>query len=472
MVNHIPQFWPAAAEIFVLVMICVIMLIDLFLSTKQKIVTYALSQITLIIAFAITYHLLGMSSVVTFNGQFINDQLSGLLKLGIYVAAFLVLWYARGYNRKSSIKQGEFHVLALLSILGAMVLVSANSLLLLYIGLELLSLPLYAMVAISRKRARSSEAGMKYFVMGALASGLLLYGMSLVYGMTSSIQLDAIAKAVPLNHDVFVAGLVLMTVAITFKLGAVPFHLWAPDVYEGAPVSVTTYVATVPKLAAFGMLVRLVVFSMPQLKPEWMQLLTVLGVISLFGGNVMALVQTNIKRLLAYSTIANVGFFLIPLGMGTTEGLNAALFYLFVYVITTAGVFGMILLMSKAGLDAEKISDFKGLNRRHSWYAAMMMLLMFSMAGIPPLLGFDAKFLVIYHLMGHAHYYLSIFMLIMSVVASYYYVRVVKVMYFDEATDSTAVKPAYDIGAMVSINSLFVLVAGIFPAMLLVMLRV
>lgn len=471
MVGSIPQFWPAAAEIFVLVMTCVIMLVDLFLSHKQKVVTYLLTQLTLVVAFCITFSLLG-NKAVTFNGQYINDQLSDLLKLGVYVVAFLVFWYARDYNKKASIRVGEFHILGLLSILGAMVLVSANSLLLLYIGLELLSLPLYAMVAISRRRAKGSEAGMKYFIMGALASGLLLYGMSLVYGMTGSLALNIIAKSLPLNHLVFVTGLVLMTVAITFKLGAIPFHLWAPDVYEGAPVSVTTYVATVPKLAAFGMLVRLIVFSMPQLKAEWMQLFMILGCLSLFGGNVMALVQTNIKRLLAYSTIANVGFFLIPLGMGNQLGLNAAIFYLFVYVITTAGVFGMILLMSKAGMDAEKVTDFKGLNSRNSWYAAMLMLLMFSMAGIPPLLGFDAKLMVIYHLMGQGYYELSTFMLIMSVVASFYYVRVVKVMYFDKPTDTSAVKPCWDMGAMVSLNSLFVLAAGLFPAALLVLLKV
>lgn len=464
--TNLPIFSAATAEIFVLIMACVILIVDLFLSEKNKIVTYLLSQLTLIIVFIISASQFGDARIITFHDEFVLDNLAILLKLAMYVALFFVFWYSRSYNGKAKILKGEFHLLALLSMLGGMVLVSSNTLLTVYLGLELLSLPLYAMVAMSRSRADGSEAAMKYFVMGAIASGLLLYGMSLVYGMTGSIDLSVIAHAAVNSQTlgVYQCGMVLMVCAIAFKMGAVPFHMWAPDVYQGSPTSVTIYLATVPKLAGFGMMLRLIIFALVHMKADWTVLLSFLGVISLFGGTVMALVQTNIKRLFAYSTIANVGFIFIALGIGSKESLDSALFYTLVYVMTTVGAFGLLLLMSRAGVDAETISDLTGLNKRNAWHAAMMMLLLFSMAGIPPLLGFDAKLLVISHLVNASHYYMAIFALLMSVIGAYYYLRVVKVMYFDAPKHCESVRSPWDMTLALSVNGLAVLVLGLFPA--------
>lgn len=466
--NQLPQFSAASAEIFILIMACIILIADLFVSEKSKIVTYLLSQITLVVAFILSAMQLGMPQIITFHQEFILDNLAILLKLAMYIATFFVFWYARSYNLRAKIQRGEFHVLALLSMLGGMVLVSSNTLLTAYLGLELLSLPLYAMVAMSRTRAQGSEAAMKYFVMGAIASGLLLYGMSLVYGVTGTIDLNLIVKAAVTHQTlgIFQCGLVLIVAAISFKMGAIPFHLWAPDVYEGSPTSVTSYLATVPKLAAFGMMLRLIVLAMPSLKPEWTGLLSVLGVISLFGGTVMALVQSNIKRLLAYSTIANVGFIFIALGMGSKDSLQSALFYTVIYVLTSLGAFGMLLLISRAGVDAEFVDDLKGLNKRNAWYAGMMLLLLLSMAGIPPLIGFDAKLYVIMHLVNLGDFAMAIFALIMSVIGSYYYLRVIKVMYFDEPDCTDTVRSPWDMSLAISVNGLAVLGFGLFPSVL------
>ena len=466
-----PIFSLAAAEIFVLGMILFITLVDAFFNkNNKKFVLYFLTQATLVISFIISACQFHSPCTISFEGQFILDPLACLLKCVIYLLAFLVFWYSRTYNNNNKIQTAEFYLLSLLSILGSMVLISAASLLTLYLGLELLSLPLYALVAIARRRAEGSEAAIKYFIMGALASGLLLYGMSLIYGMTGSLLLSDIAAA---NHtldpSVFVLGLVLVIVAICFKLGAIPFHLWVPDVYEGAPTSVALYVATIPKVAAFGMLCRLILQGMPTWNIEWQEIFMLLGALSLFGGNLMALVQTNLKRLLAYSTIANVGFILIALGMGSPHSAKSALIYLLVYVFTTAGVFGILLLLSKAGIEAETFEDLKGLNKRNSWLAFMLCLLMLSMAGIPPLLGFDAKLLVIYHLMAMGKISMAIFALVMSVIGSYYYLRVIKYMYFDEPDVQTPVKISWDLNCLISLNSLVMLALGIFPNVLFIL---
>ncbi len=467
----LPIFSAAMPEIFMLGMILLIMLVDAFFKNAKKFALYFLTQLTLIISFVMTawqFHgAIHEPSLVTFNGQYVLDPLGCLLKCVLYLLAFMSFWYSRSYNQNAKIQTAEFYLLTLLSVLGGMILISAHTLLILYLGLELLSLPLYALVAISRRRAEGSEAAMKYFVLGALASGLLLYGMSLLYGMTGSLDLSAIACVTntPLT-SLFLVGMVLVIVAITFKLGAIPFHLWAPDVYEGSPTSVTIYVATVPKIAAFGMLCRLVLEGFPHWSMDWQEIFNVLGVVSLVGGNLMALVQNNIKRLLAYSTIANVGFILIALGMGVSSGAQPALFYLMVYAVSTAGVFGILLLMSRAGVDAETFEDLKGLNKRNPWMAFMLCLLLLSIAGIPPLVGFDAKFLIIYQLMGLGHFGMAIFVLIMSVIGSYYYLRVLKSMYFEEPDVLTSVKISWDLSCLMSLNGLAVLVLGIFPGVL------
>ncbi len=483
-----PLFSAASAEIFIACMILVLMLLDAFIPAfnhgnpqafNKKTGLYWLSQLTLIIAFFITLfqwhgfltasatHSVGF--VITFNQQFIADPLSCLLKLALYLFAFLSFCYGRAYNNQSKISVAEYHLLGLLSLLGGMVLVSGNTLLTLYLGLELLSLPLYALVALSRRRQEGSEAAMKYFVMGAIASGLLLYGMSLIYGMTGSIDLSVISslnsQTPGLDIPVLLAGLVLVITGMLFKLGAVPFHMWVPDVYEGSPISVTTFLATVPKIAAFGMICRLVLHGFVNWGHEWSEIFNLLGVLSIFVGNLIALTQTNIKRLLAYSTIANIGFVLIALSLNSPLGAQSALLYLLIYGFTTAGAFGVLLLMSKGGLDAQTIQDFKGLNKRHSWIAFILTLLLLSMAGIPPLVGFDAKLFIVLNLINLGHVYLAIFLVIMSVTASYYYLKIIKAMYFEEPHESAGpiVKSALSFFSILSLNSLLVLILGIFP---------
>lgn len=469
----LPVFSAAMPEMFLLGMVLIMMLIDAFFKNAKRFALYFLTQCSLMISFIMSvsqFHMMG--ALITFNGQFVLDPLACVLKCVLYVLAFVIFWYSRGYNQHAKIHSAEFYFLTLLSLLGGMVLISANTLLVVYLGLELLSLPLYALIAISRRRAEGSEAAMKYFVMGAIASGLLLYGMSLIYGLSGTLNLSQIALLSPDQIQmsrVFLLGVVLVIIAIAFKLGAVPFHLWAPDVYEGAPTSVTIYVSTVPKIAAFGMLTRLVLLGLPHWNLDWQWIFNLLGVISLLGGNLMALVQHNIKRLLAYSTIANIGFILISLGMGREAGAQSALFYLIIYVISTVGVFGILLLMSRAGLDAEAFDDFQGLNKRNPWIAFMLALLMLSTAGIPPLAGFDAKFLIITQLINLGHWSLGIFALVMSVIGSAYYLRILKAMYFEEPERTTAIKLSWDLKGLVSLNGLVVLFLGIFPSVLLLL---
>jgi len=466
---NLHEFIPALPEIFILIMICVIMMLDLFLDDEHRGFTYALTQLTLIVAAVITWRLYGMHAIV-FSGQFVFDKLAAVLKFFIYLMGFALLMYGRTYVPDHKMPRGEFHVLVLLSLLGAMVLVSANSLLTLYIGLELMSLPLYAMVAMQRHVKRSSEAAMKYFVMGAMASGLLLFSFSFIYGLSGTILLPQIMTAHILGAHTYILmfALVFAIVAIAFKFAAVPFHMWAPDVYEGAPVVVTAFLGTIPKLAAFALLMRLVVGGFHLRFAEWHVVLTVLGILSIFFGNILALVQTNLKRLFAYSTISHIGFIFLAVALGTSAAYDAALYYAVVYVIMAVGGFGMILVISHK-TEAENISDFTGLNFRNSWLAAMMLLLMLSMAGIPPLVGFDAKLYVIMALVNQHHYIIATYGLLMSVVGAYYYLRVVKVMYFDKPTTNKTLTTTVDGFIAASVNGLLVLLLGIFPAMLVVL---
>jgi NADH-quinone oxidoreductase subunit N len=377
-----------------------------------------------------------------------------------------VFLYSRRYLEQRNIAASEFYLLALLSMLGAMVLVSANTLLTVYLGLELLSLPLYALVAIRRDSGRAAEAAMKYFVMGALASALLLYGMSLVYGATGSIVLSEIAGQTA-NTPVMLFGAVFFIVGVCFKLGAVPFHMWVPDVYEGSPTATTLYLGSVPKLAAFAMLVRLLVQAMPGLGAHWQLVLMVIAVLCLVGGNLAALMQRNMKRLLAYSTIGHVGFILLGVSVNAFNGVGAALFYVIIYVLMAVGGFAMVLLLSNNEMEADKIEDFAGLNSRHSWLALMMLLLMFSMAGIPPLVGFTAKLVVLKSLVAQGDYYLAGLALLMSVVAAFYYIRVVKIMYFEAPHHHTPITIEKDAFLGISVNGLLMLALGLLPAALL-----
>lgn len=466
-----PDFMSALPEMFLLGMVCFILLLDLFLSERNRVVTYLLAQSTLLGALLLTVSLYEEGRALTFSDTFVHDPMGSVLKVFIYLATFLVFLYAKDYLRARNMFKGEFYVLGLFGVLGMNVLVSAHSLLTIYLGLELLSLSMYAMVALQRDAVPASEAAMKYFVLGAMASAMLLYGMSMLYGITGSLDLGQIntsTAALENNTMLLTFALVFIVIGVAFKLGAVPFHMWLPDVYHGAPTAVTLYLSSAPKLAAFAMLMRLLVDGLAGLQAQWEGMLILLTVLSLAAGNIIAIAQTNLKRMLAYSAISHVGFLLLGVLSGTQAGYAAAMFYAIVYVIMGLGGFGMIVLLSRAGFEADTIDDFKGLNERSPWFALMMLILMFSMAGVPPFLGFWSKLAVIQAALGADLVWLAAVAVVFSVIGAYYYLRVVKVMYFDKA-DSVApvVSAALDLRVVLSANSLAVLGLGLFPGGLL-----
>ncbi|MCW8982917.1 MAG: NADH-quinone oxidoreductase subunit NuoN, partial [Gammaproteobacteria bacterium] len=431
---EMPQFLLALPELFLLGMICTILILDLFFSDEQRSATYLLAQATIAVTAVLTLNLWGDGRDVTFSGLFVLDPMATLLKLGVYAAVFTTFLYSRRYLLERDMYRGEFYVLGLSAMLGMMVMISANSFLSIYLGLELLSLSLYAMVAMQRDSVTASEAAMKYFILGAMASAMLLYGMSMIYGATGSLNLTEINQILSSGDRdslVLIFGLVFMLVGVAFKLGAVPFHMWVPDVYHGAPTAVTQFISTAPKLAAFAMLMRILVDGLPSLQSQWHDILTILAVLSIIIGNVVAIAQTNIKRMLAYSGISHIGFLLMGVLAATPEGYSSAMFYAMVYVLMGLGGFGMVILMSRAGFEADELNDFKGLNKRSPWYALMVMFLMFSMAGVPPLLGFWAKLAVIQSVIAVELYSIAIIAVVFSVVGAYYYLRVIKLVYFD-----------------------------------------
>ncbi|HFD80581.1 MAG TPA: NADH-quinone oxidoreductase subunit NuoN [Gammaproteobacteria bacterium] len=452
-------------EIFVLSMICAILVLDLFLKDSERIIGYWLAQITLVLAAVITLSLDSGQSQLVFSGTYIADSMGAVLKVFIYIITGLAFLYSRHYLSERGLFKGEFYVLGLFGMLGMMVMVSAHSLLTVYLGLELLSLSLYAMVAFNRDAYPCSEAAMKYFVLGALASGMLLYGMSILYGLTGTLDLGLIAGALSqrgIDAPVIFATTFLV-VGLAFKLGAVPFHMWIPDVYQGAPTPVTLYLGSAPKISAFAMVMRLLVDSVGPVHAEWQGMLIVLAVLSLAIGNVVAIAQTNLKRMLAYSTISHVGFLLLGILAGTQQGYAAAMFYIITYALMAAGAFGMIILLSRAGFEADEIDDFKGLNQRNPWFAFMMLILMFSMAGVPPTVGFYAKLSVLQAVVDIDMLWLAAVAVFFSVIGAYYYIRVVKVMYFDDAGDTQPLAPGFDIRFGLTTNGLAVLLLGLFP---------
>ncbi len=463
---------PAAAEIFLLSAVCVILVVDLFISDERRYLTYGLTQIALLVTAVISAGAANAGPTFAFSGLFVSDAFSGVLKTGVCLTVAVGLVYSRSYLGPRGMYRGEYFVLALFATLGMMVMVSANHFLALYLGLELLSLSLYAMVALARDSARSTEAAMKYFVLGALASGMLLYGMSMVYGATASLGIAEVIAAVQAgqaNMTILKFGLVFIVAGIGFKLGAVPFHMWVPDVYHGAPTAVTLLIGTAPKLAAFAFIARLLVEALgaQELIVEWRQMLVLLSVASLIVGNVVAIAQTNLKRMLAYSTISHMGFLLLGVLSGTTEGYSAAMFYVAVYVIMGLGAFGMILLMSRQGYEAEELEDLKGLNQRHPWYAFVMLVMMFSMAGIPPTVGFWAKLSVLQAVVSIGYVWLAVIAVLFSLVGAFYYVRVVKLMYFDAPAQREAMQVGVDCRVLMSVNGIAVLVLGMVPGALL-----
>jgi proton-translocating NADH-quinone oxidoreductase, chain N len=466
-----PDFMPALPEMFLLGMVCFILLLDLFLSERSRVVTYLLAQSTLLGALLLTVSLYEEGRALTFSDTFVHDPMGSVLKVFIYLATFLVFLYAKDYLRARNMFKGEFYVLGLFGVLGMNVLVSAHSLLTIYLGLELLSLSMYAMVALQRDSVQASEAAMKYFVLGAMASAMLLYGMSMLYGITGSLDLGQIntsTAAMDNNSMLLAFALVFIVIGVAFKLGAVPFHMWLPDVYHGAPTAVTLYLSSAPKLAAFAMMMRLLVDGLGGLQEQWEGMLILLTVLSLAAGNIIAIAQTNLKRMLAYSAISHVGFLLLGVLSGTQAGYAAAMFYAIVYVIMGLGGFGMIVLMSRAGFEADSIEDFKGLNERSPWFALMMLILMFSMAGVPPFLGFWSKLAVIQAALGADLVWLAAVAVVFSVIGAFYYLRVVKVMYFDKAdVGAPTVSAGFDLRVVLSANSLAVLGLGLFPGSLL-----
>jgi len=391
-------------------------------------------------------------------------------KSALLATLALVYTYSKHFLRSFGLFRADFYTLTLFALLGVMLLISANSLITVYLGLELTSLSSYALVAFDRGSKRGSEAAMKYFVLGSLASGLLLYGMSMIYGATGSLELQTISRAVSTggSHDILLAlGLVFMVAGIAFKLGAAPFHMWVPDVYQGAPAAVTLFISTVPKLAAFAMAYRLLHSGMGALHADWQQMLVLLAVMSIMVGNLAAIMQTNIKRMLAYSTISHMGFMLLGLLPGSAYGFGASMFYVIVYALMSAAGFGMVILLSDKGVEAEELNDFKGLNQRNPWYAAVMAMVMLSMAGIPPFVGFFAKWLVIKAAIDAGLLWLAILAVVFSVIGAFYYLRVIILMYVREPENEARIEAPADFGAAISLNGILILGLGIFSSSLI-----
>jgi NADH-quinone oxidoreductase subunit N len=465
-----PDFAPAIPEMFVLGMACAVLVVDLYLRDHNRAVTYWLAQLTLLGAALLTVLLHDPEPVVSFHGSYIKDMMGDVLKFFIYLTAAGVFLYARDYLRARDLFKGEFYILGLFGVLGMMVMVSAHSFLTIYLGLELLSLSLYAMVAFDRDSQAGPEAAMKYFVLGALASGMLLYGMSILYGVTGSLNIPEVSAYIAANAGadvVLTFGLVFALVGLAFKLGAVPFHMWLPDVYHGAPTAVTTFISTAPKIAAFAMVMRLLIEGLGELHGEWRDMLVIMAVLSLAVGNIIAIAQANIKRMLAYSTISHVGFLLLGVLAGTPEGYTAAMFYAITYALMALGGFGMVILLSRAGFEADNLDDYRGLNERSPWFALMMLILMFSMAGVPPTVGFYAKLLVLAAVVDIGMTWLAAVAVGFAIIGAFYYLRIVKLMYFDKPEDTAPLVPAGDLRFAISANGLAVLLLGIFPGSLI-----
>lgn len=464
------DFMAAAPEMTLLGMICVVLIADLFVDNTRRAITFWLSIASLLLTAWALADTAPDGRIVTFDGSYVSDSLSQTLKLGAVLFVGIAFFYARDYLRANDLNKGEFYLLGLFGLLGIMIMTSANSLLTMYMGLETLALAQYALVAIDRNNVTSAEAAMKYFVLGAIASGCLLYGISWVYGSTGTIQFDEIAEVLATRPEVNALplwfGLAFLVVGIAFKFGAVPFHMWVPDVYQGARSSVTLYVGSAPKLAALALTLRVLVDGLGGLYELWSDMVMIIAVLSLLLGNFVAIVQSNIKRMLAYSTIGHVGFILLAVFTGTEQGYAAALFYTLTYVVAAAGAFGMVILLSRRGYEAENLSDFKGLNARSPWYAVLMMFLMFSMAGIPPFIGFFGKLNAINAVLAIGYTELAVIMVLASVVGAYYYLRVIWYMYFEKPADQAVLATSTDTRLVMSLNGIAVLALGLLPGWL------
>lgn len=456
-------------ELTVLLASCAILIYGLY-TGKTKAVYY-LVQLTLLCAGVSSLVIFPSEAHIAFSGMFVLDPLASVLKLFIYLNTVFIFMYARSYIKARGLPELEYYILSLFSVLGMMVLASAHNLLTVFLGLEIFSLPIYALVAIVRDSAESSEAAMKYFVMGAVAAGMLLYGMSMLYGATHSLDISVIAAAIKqfnlVHQPMLSLSLVFIVVGLAFKLGAVPFHMWVPDVYQGATSSVTLFIASASKIAALAMCLRLLAYALIDLHVQWQQLLIIVSVLSMALGNLVAIVQTNIKRMLAYSAIAHMGYICLGLIAGNSDGFASSLFYILSYSLMSLGAFGLIVVMSQNGIIIERIDDLRGLNNRNPWLAFIMLLLMFSMAGIPPTVGFFAKMGVLQAIINQHHVWLASFAMIFAVIGAYYYLNVVKVMYFEEANaDADVIRIDKATTLAVSLNGLAILALGVFPGSL------
>ena len=460
----------ASPEIFLGLAACAILMLDLLLSDARRSWTGVLSVLALLVTAVLSAVEPVGQRIVALGGLYELDRMAQVLKVVTLLSVAVVFVYSTDYLKRRAILKGEYYVLGLFATLGAMALISAGSLITLYLGLELMSLCLYAMVAFDRDSGIAAESAIKYFVLGSMASGTLLYGMSIVYGVTGHLELASIALVARSGYGANIGmlfGIAFIIVGIGFKLGAVPFHMWIPDVYEGSPTCVTVFIGTASKLAAFALAMRLLPEALGASQPDWSQMLVVLAVLSMAIGTVVAIAQTNLKRMLAYSTISHIGYILLGILAGTAQGYQAAMFYMISYVLVASGAFGMILLLARQGFEADKLVDFKGLNARSPWFAGMMAILMFSLAGVPPFIGFWAKLGVIQAVLGVSYTWLAVVAVLFSVIAAFFYLRVVKLMYFDDPTESAQIGGSTLMRTVLSLNALAAFVLGVVPGSLI-----
>ncbi|GKT12198.1 MAG: NADH-quinone oxidoreductase subunit N [Thiomicrorhabdus sp.] len=469
----IPSFAPAIPEMVLLALISILLIADTIWSKRFQFATYYATQISLLVVAFLIFTSFSLEQVITFDGSFVRDSFSDVLKLFTIVVSMGVFFFSREYLMQQKFYSGEFFVLGLFSVLGMFVMISAHNMITMYLGLEIMSLAIYAMIALRKDSAHALEAALKYFVLGALATGMLLYGFSMIYGATGSITFPEIAKIISegnADSTVLAFGVVFVVIGLAFKLGAVPFHMWVPDVYQGSPTGVTLFLGTAPKIAAFAMLYRLLAEGMPNLVHDWQQLIIMLSILSMVVGAIVAIVQTNLKRMLAYSGIGHMGFLLLGVIAATPEGYAASMFYVVVYAMTGVAGFGMIVALSRTGNEFDLIENFKGLNARNPWLALMMMIIMFSMAGIPPFIGFWAKIIVIEEVVQAGFTWIAVVAVIAAVISAFYYLKVVKAMYFDQPDDTTKLEPvSSNLAVGVSTAALLLLVLGVMPSSMIEM---
>ena len=459
----------ALPELFLLSAIAIILLFDLFISDRLKHITYYLSQLALLLTGFLAFNLIGESAII-FSGTFVLDTLGSTFKVFILGFAIIALAYTRHYLKVHDLLRNEYFILALMSILGMLIMVSGHSLLTLYLGLEIMSLSLYALIATARDRTAAIEAALKYFVLGAIASGLLLYGMSMIYGISGSLniaQISNFASAATLGSQqtlILNFGLVFLVIGVAFKLGAVPFHMWVPDVYQGSPTSVTMFLSSVPKIAAVAILIRLLIDGLGSLQHYWSDLFMILAILSIAIGSLVALNQTNIKRMLAYSTISHIGFVLMGFVTGVVDGYGAAVFYVLTYILMSLAAFGVIIALNKNGFEADQIADFQGLSKSSPWLALIMLVVMLSMAGVPPFIGFYSKLFILQQVVAEGYVLLAVLAVIFAVISAYYYLQIIKTMYFSDKDKSIVIYAPLDMKVLLSINGILILLVGLMPS--------